>query len=190
MEQLRLAVIGGDGIGPEVTTEARKVLRAALADTVDLVETEFALGAAHYLDTGEILTDETLAAIAEHDAILLGAVGGDPRDPRLAGGIIERGLLLRLRFAFDHYVNLRPTALHPAVESPLRDPGDVDFVVVREGTEGPYVGNGGSIRVGTPHEIANEVSINTAHGVERLVRFGFATAAARPARKLTSRSTP
>jgi len=100
-------------------------------------------------------------------------VGGDPRDPKLAGGIIERGLLLRLRFAFDHYVNLRPTVLLPGVVSPLSDPGDVDFVVVREGTEGPYVGNGGSIRVGTPQEIANEVSINTAFGVQRLVRYAF-----------------
>jgi 3-isopropylmalate dehydrogenase len=184
VEQLRLAIIGGDGIGPEVTGEARKVLRAALDGTVDLVETEFALGADHYLATGEILTDETLDAIASHDAILLGAVGGDPRDPRLAGGIIERGLLLRLRFAFDHYVNLRPTALHPAVESPLRDPGEVDFVVVREGTEGPYVGNGGSLRTGTPHEIANETSVNTAYGVERVVRYAFELARTR-SRRLT-----
>lgn len=179
MEQLRLAVIGGDGIGPEVTSEARKVLRAALDGTVDLVETEFSLGAAHYLETGDVLTDETMAEIATHDAILLGAVGGDPRDPRLAGGIIERGLLLRLRFAFDHYVNLRPTALHPAVESPLREPGDVDFVVVREGTEGPYTGNGGTIRGGTPHEVANETSVNTAFGVERVVRYAFQVAESR-----------
>lgn len=178
MQQLRLAVIGGDGIGPEVTAEARKVMRAALRD-VELVEAEFALGAQHYLDTGEVLSDETMAAIADHDAILLGAVGGDPADARLAGGIIERGLLLRLRFAFDHYVNLRPTVLHPAVESPLRTPGDVDFVVVREGTEGPYVGNGGSLREGTPHEIANETSVNTAFGVERVVRFAFETATRR-----------
>ncbi|WP_254678093.1 3-isopropylmalate dehydrogenase [Agrococcus sp. SGAir0287] len=182
MEQLRLAVIGGDGIGPEVTAEARKVLRAALAGSVELVETELTLGAAHFLSTGEVLSDETLAEIARHDAILLGAVGGDPTDPRLAGGIIERGLLLRLRFAFDHYVNLRPTALHPAVESPLRDPGAVDFVVVREGTEGPYVGNGGSIRTGTPHEIANETSVNTAYGVERVVRYAFDVAERRSKR--------
>src|SRR5690606_38780842 len=124
-------------------------------------------------------------ALAQHDAILLGAVGGDPRDPRLAGGIIERGMLLKLRFAFDHYVNLRPTRLYPSVASPLANPGDVDFVVVREGTEGPYVGNGGSIRRGTPHEIANEVSVNTAFGVERLVRYGFGLANSRPAKKLT-----
>ncbi|WP_404311586.1 3-isopropylmalate dehydrogenase [Agrococcus terreus] len=172
MEQLRLAVIAGDGIGPEVTTEARKAIRAAV-DGVEVVETEYALGAAHYLESGEILEDATIDALRGHDAILLGAVGGDPSDPRLAGGIIERGLLLKLRFAFDHHVNLRPTKLHPKVQSPLREPGDIDFVVVREGTEGPYVGNGGAIRVGTPQEVANETSVNTAFGVERVVRFAF-----------------
>ncbi|WP_206447231.1 3-isopropylmalate dehydrogenase [Agrococcus sp. KRD186] len=181
MEQLRLAVIAGDGIGPEVTLEARKAMRAAL-DGVELVETEYTLGAAHYLDTGEILSDETLASLRQHDAILLGAVGGDPADPRLAGGIIERGLLLRLRFAFDHHVNLRPTKLHPKVASPLREPGAIDFVVVREGTEGPYVGNGGSLRTGTEHEIANETSVNTAFGVERVVRFAFELAEQRSKR--------
>ncbi|SDR78181.1 3-isopropylmalate dehydrogenase [Agrococcus carbonis] len=172
MEQLRLAVIAGDGIGPEVTLQARRAMRAALSD-VELVETEYELGAAHYLETGEIVSDETLASLAQHDAILLGAVGGDPADPRLAGGIIERGLLLRLRFAFDHHVNLRPTKLHPKVASPLREPGEIDFVVVREGTEGPYVGNGGALRKGTAHEVANETSVNTAFGVERVVRFAF-----------------
>ncbi|SFS14622.1 3-isopropylmalate dehydrogenase [Agrococcus baldri] len=181
MEQLRLAVIAGDGIGPEVTLEARKAMRAAL-DGVELVETEYSLGAAHYLDTGEILSDETLASLRQHDAILLGAVGGDPADARLAGGIIERGLLLRLRFAFDHHVNLRPTKLHPKVTSPLREPGAIDFVVVREGTEGPYVGNGGSLRTGTEHEIANETSVNTAFGVERVVRFAFELAEQRSKR--------
>jgi 3-isopropylmalate dehydrogenase len=172
VQQLRLAVIAGDGIGQEVTLEARKAMRAAL-DGVELVETEYRLGAAHYLETGEVLDEATLASLAQHDAILLGAIGGDPADPRLAGGIVERGLLLRLRFAFDHHVNLRPTRLHPKVESPLREPGAIDFVVVREGTEGPYVGNGGSIRTGTPHEVANETSVNTAYGVERVVRFAF-----------------
>ncbi len=127
---------------------------------------------------------------AAHDAILLGAVGGDPRDPKLKGGIIERGLLLKLRFAFDHYVNLRPTRVLPGVESPLAEPGDVDFVVVREGTEGPYVGNGGGIRVGTPHEIATEVSINTAFGAERVVRLRFRSSerpGARSSRSYTRR---
>ncbi len=176
-----LAVIPGDGIGPEVIAEAIKVLGAV----ADVKATHYPFGAGHYLETGEILSETDLAALSQHDAILLGAVGGDPRDPRLAGGIIERGLLLKLRFALDHYVNLRPTTLFPSVTSPLASPGDVDFVVVREGTEGPYVGNGGSIRVGTPHEIANEVSINTAFGVERVVRFGFATAQKRARKRLT-----
>jgi len=171
-----LALLPGDGIGPEVVAEAVKVLHAAAgADTV-FETTEYPFGASHYLATGSILTDEDIEALSSHEAILLGAVGGDPRDARLAGGIIERGLLLKLRFALDHYVNLRPTVLLPGVVSPLANPGEVDFVVVREGTEGPYVGNGGAIRVGTPHEIANEVSINTAYGVERVVKFAFATA--------------
>jgi len=156
-----------------------RVLRAAVGDAVVITQTDYALGATHYLETGEVLTDETLEALAGHDAILLGAVGGDPRDPRLAGGLIERGLLLRLRFAFDHHVNLRPTRILPGVSSPLAAPGEVDFVVVREGTEGPYVGNGGALRVGTPHEVANELSVNTAYGIERVVRFAFAQAAAR-----------
>jgi 3-isopropylmalate dehydrogenase len=183
-QTLNIAVIAGDGIGPEVIAEAVKALHAAAPVDVSFEITEYPFSAAHYLATGDILSDDDLASLAKHDAILLGAVGGDPRDPRLAGGIIERGLLLKLRFAFDHYVNLRPTQLFPNVTSPLANPGEVDFVVVREGTEGPYVGNGGVIRSGTPHEIATEVSINTAYGVERLVRFGFETAMKR-GRKLT-----
>jgi 3-isopropylmalate dehydrogenase len=181
---LDLAVIAGDGIGPEVIAEAVKVLRAAVPAGTAVETTDYPFGAAHYLETGTILGDDDLESLRRHDAILLGAVGGDPRDPRLAGGIIERGLLLKLRFAFDHYVNLRPTLMLPGAQSPLRDPGAVDFVVVREGTEGPYAGTGGSIRTGTPHEIASEVSVNTAFGVERVVRFAFAQAEARR-RKLT-----
>ena len=145
---------------------------------------DYPLGADHYLETGRILPDETLDALASHDAILLGAVGGDPRDPRLSGGRIERGLLLKLRFSFDHYVNLRPTRLSPGVASPLAAPGEIDFVVVREGTEGPYTGNGGSLRTGGPHEVATEVSVNTAFGVERVVRYAFQTAMIRR-KKLT-----
>jgi 3-isopropylmalate dehydrogenase len=182
---IKLAVIAGDGIGPEVVAEAVKVLHAVLPDEVTLETTEFPFGAGHFLETGEILSDDDIEVLKSHDAILLGAVGGDPRDSRLAGGIIERGLLLKLRFSLDHYVNLRPTTLFPGVDSPLSSPGDVDFVVVREGTEGPYVGNGGAIRIGTAAEVANEVSVNTAFGVERLVRHGFAVAASRPAKKLT-----
>ncbi|MBF4584301.1 3-isopropylmalate dehydrogenase [Curtobacterium sp. VKM Ac-2865] len=184
-QTLQLAVIRGDGIGPEVVDQALRVLHAVAPDDLVIHETPFALGATRYLDTGEILTQDDLDALATHDAILLGAVGGDPRDPRLAGGIIERGLLLRLRFAFDHYVNLRPTKVHDTVASPLASPGAVDFVVVREGTEGPYVGNGGAIRVGTPHEIATEVSLNTAHGVERTVRYAFDLAGRRERKHLT-----
>jgi len=178
-QSLNLAVIHGDGIGPEVTAEALETLTVASAGVLDISVTSYSLGAAHYLETGEILSDETLATLSAHDAILLGAVGGDPRDPKLQGGIIERGLLLKLRFAFDHYVNLRPTVLLPGVESPLSNPGALDFVVVREGTEGPYVGNGGSLRTGTPEEIATEVSVNTAHGVSRVVRFAFDKATTR-----------
>lgn len=183
---LKLAVIAGDGIGPEVVAEARKVLDAVTPHTdLEIESTEFSLGAARYLATGDVLTDADLAAIRTHDAILLGAVGGVPGDPRLAGANIERGLLLKLRFELDHYVNLRPTVLYPGVASPLAAPGEVDFVVVREGTEGPYVGNGGAIRQGTPHEVANEVSVNTAYGVERVVRYAFELAAKRDRKKLT-----
>ncbi|MDJ0322172.1 3-isopropylmalate dehydrogenase [Cryobacterium sp. PH31-AA6] len=184
--QIKLAVIPGDGIGPEVVAEAVKVLEAAtVADDVVFDLTWFSLGAARFLETGDVLTDEDLSSIAAHDAILLGAVGGVPGDPRLANANIERGLLLKLRFSLDHYVNLRPSVLFPGVPSPLAAPGNVDFVVVREGTEGPYVGNGGAIRQGTTHEVANEVSVNTAFGVERVVRHAFQVAQSRPGRHLT-----
>jgi len=180
----RLAVVPGDGIGPEVTAEALKVLELA-AGGVKFESTRYDLGADRYLATGEVLPDTVLAEIREHDAILLGAIGGRPGDPNLPAGLLERGLLLRLRFELDHYVNLRPSRIYPGALSPLSDPGEVDFVVVREGTEGPYVGNGGAVRVGTPHEIATEVSINTAFGVERVVRDAFGRADKRPRRKLT-----
>jgi 3-isopropylmalate dehydrogenase len=182
---LKLAVIAGDGIGPEVTDEALKVLDVAAPADVKVEQTRYDLGAERYLATREVLPDSVLAEIREHDAILLGAVGGKPGDPRLPAGVLERGLLLRLRFELDHYVNLRPSRIFPGVVSPLAAPGDVDFVVVREGTEGPYTGNGGSIRVGTPHEVATEVSLNTAYGVERVVRDAFARASRRPRKKLT-----
>ena len=181
----RLAVIPGDGIGPEVTAEALKVLEVAAPSGVKFEPTRYDLGAERYLATGEVLPDSVLAEIADHDAILLGAVGGRPGDPNLPPGILERGLLLRLRFELDHYVNLRPSRTFPGVDSPLADPGEVDFVVVREGTEGPYTGNGGALRVGTPHEVATEVSVNTAYGVGRVVRDAFARAQRRPRRRLT-----
>ena len=181
MSRIRLALIPGDGIGPEVVAEGLKVLRAALPADVQLETTDFDLGAARYHRTGEVLPDGDLDRIRSHDAILLGAIG----DPTVPSGVLERGLLLRLRFALDHYVNLRPGRLYPGVATPLAHPGEVDFVVVREGTEGPYVGNGGTIRAGTPHEVANEVSVNTAYGVERVVRYAFELAAGRPRRHLT-----
>jgi 3-isopropylmalate dehydrogenase len=180
-ESIRLALIAGDGIGPEVVTEGLKVLRTALDGEAVVETTDYDLGARRWHATGETLPDTVLAEIRGHDAILLGAIG----DPGVPSGVLERGLLLRLRFELDHYVNLRPAKIYPGVRSPLADPGDVDFVVVREGTEGPYVGNGGAVRVGTPHEIATEVSINTAFGVERVVRDAFRRAADRPRRTLT-----
>src|SRR3954469_15087184 len=181
---LKLAVIPGDGIGPEVTAEALKVLEAAPTG-VKFEPTRYDLGAERYLATGEVLPDSVLDEIREHDAILLGAVGGKPGDTRLPAGILERGLLLRLRFELDHYVNLRPSRLYPGVPSPLADPGEIDFVVVREGTEGPYTGNGGRLRADTPHEVATEVSLNTAYGVERVVRDAFGRASRRPRGTLT-----
>jgi 3-isopropylmalate dehydrogenase len=177
-----LAVVPGDGIGPEVTAQALDVLNLVAPEhEVAFTSTEYDLGARRWHATGETLPDSVLEEIRGHDAILLGAVG----DPSVPSGILERGLLLKLRFALDHYVNLRPSKLFAGVSTPLADPGDIDFVVVREGTEGSYVGNGGAIRVGTPQELATETSINTAYGVERLVRDAFARAQARPRKKLT-----
>ena len=183
---IKLAVIPGDGIGQEVIAEANRVLDAVLEGSdVALERTEFELGAERYLETGDTLPESEQAAIAEHDAILFGAVGGVPGDPRLKQANIERGLLLKLRFDFDHYANVRPCRLYPGVESTLANPGEVDFVVVREGTEGPYAGNGGRLREGTPHEVATEVSVNTAYGVERVVRYAFGLAEKRPRKRLT-----
>ncbi|NPC95623.1 3-isopropylmalate dehydrogenase [Nocardioides sp. zg-DK7169] len=182
---VRLAVVPGDGIGQEVTPEALKVLEVAAPAGVKFEQTHYSLGAEHYLATGEVLPDAALAEIRQQDAILLGAIGGKPNDPNIPPGLLERGLLLRLRFELDHYVNLRPSRLYPGSSSPLANPGDIDFVVVREGTEGPYTGNGGALRVGTPAEVATEVSVNTAFGVERLVRDAFARAQRRPRKKLT-----
>ena len=183
-ESIRVAVVGGDGVGPEVVAEAVKVMRAAVArDDATLETTSYDLGAACWRRTGEALPDSVLEELRGHDAILLGAMG----DPNVPPGVLERGLLLRLRFALDHAVNLRPVRLYPGVTSPLAGvvPDDVDIVVVREGTEGPYVGVGGSLRPGTSYEVATESSVNTRHGVERVVRDAFGRAAGRPGRKLT-----
>jgi 3-isopropylmalate dehydrogenase len=184
-DSLDLAVIGGDGIGPEVVAEGLKVLAAVTAGGPKISTTEYDLGARRWHATGETLPDSVLEEIRGHDAILLGAVG----DPGVPSGVLERGLLLRLRFALDHYVNLRPARLYPGVTSPLAvervAPNGIDFVVVREGTEGPYVGNGGALRVGTPAEVATEVSVNTRYGVERVVRDAFRRAQGRPRQHLT-----
>ncbi|GAA1717283.1 3-isopropylmalate dehydrogenase [Propioniferax innocua] len=179
---VNIAVIGGDGIGPEVTREAVKVLGAAVG-TDAFTTTEFDLGADRYRRDGEIYPADDIAELAKADAILLGAVGAEPGATDVPSGLVERGFLLRLRFAFDHYVNLRPARLFPGVDGVLSESitneAPIDLVVVREGTEGLYCGNGGVVRAGTPHEIATEVSVNTAFGVERVVRDAFARAAAR-----------
>ena len=163
----RIAVVGGDGIGPEVTAEAVKVLRAA---GVDMETTEFELGGQRYLRDGEILSDATLDELRSFDAILLGAVG----TPEVPPGVIERGLLLKMRFELDLYVNQRPFTAP-----------DHDFIVIRENTEGPYVGEGGVLRRGTPHEVATQGSVNTRMGVERCVRYAFELAATRERKHLT-----
>src|SRR5438045_1958896 len=179
---IRLAVIGGDGIGPEVVTEALKVLRAAAPEVV-IEETSYDLGARRWHATGEILPDSVLDELRGHDAILLGAVG----DPSVPSGVLERGLLLRLRFELDHYVNLRPVRLYPGVATPLAGvrPESINMVVVREGTEGPYAGAGGVLRKGTPAELATQESLNTAFGVGRVVRYAFGLAARRSRKHLT-----
>jgi 3-isopropylmalate dehydrogenase len=166
---VKLAIIRGDGIGPEVIAEAVKVLDAVLPG---VEKTHYDLGAKRFHATGELLPDSTVAELREHDAILLGAIG----DPSVPSGVLERGLLLRLRFELDHHVNLRPSRLYPGVTSPLAGHPEIDFVVIREGTEGPYTGTGGAIRVGTPHEVATEVSTNTAFGIRRVVEDAFARA--------------
>jgi 3-isopropylmalate dehydrogenase len=180
---MRLAVIPGDGIGIEVVTEGLKVLDAAVGDETKVETTTYDLGAARWHRTGETLPDSVLDELRAHDAILLGAVG----DPTVPSGILERGLLLKLRFAFEHAVNLRPVKLYRGVRTPLAgvEPEDIDMVVVREGTEGPYAGVGGPLRPGTPQEVATENSVNTRWGVERVVRDAFTRAAARPRHKLT-----
>ena len=163
---MKLAIIGGDGIGPEVVAEAVKILDAVRPG---VQKTDYDLGARRYRATGELLPESVLAELRAHDAILLGAVG----DPSVPSGVLERGLLLRMRFELDHHVNLRPARLFPGVNSPLAGSPEIDLVVVREGTEGPYTGTGGAIRAGTPHEVATEVSLNTAFGVRRVVADAF-----------------
>ena len=163
---MKLAVIAGDGIGPEVIGEALQVLDVVLPG---VEKTHYDLGAKHFHATGEVLPDGVIDELRTHDAILLGAIG----DPSVPSGVLERGLLLKTRFELDHHVNLRPSRRYAGVTSPLAGNPEIDFVVVREGTEGPYTGNGGALRVGTSHEVATEVSVNTAYGVTRVVRYAF-----------------
>jgi 3-isopropylmalate dehydrogenase len=169
---VKLAVIPGDGIGPEVIAEALLVLDVVLPG---VEKTHYDLGATRFHATGEVLPAGVINELRGYDAILLGAIG----DPSVPSGVLERGLLLKTRFELDHHVNLRPSRLYDGVSSPLAGAPAIDFVVVREGTEGPYTGNGGVIRAGTPHEVATEVSLNTAFGVDRVVRYAFALASKR-----------
>ena len=181
-KNFKLAVIGGDGIGPEVVAEGLKVLDAVASKYgATFSKKEFELGARYWHQTGETLPDAVLEELKSFDVILLGAVG----DPTVPSGVLERGLLLKLRFAFDHYINLRPARLYPGTKGPLRTEAPIDFVVVREGTEGPYVGAGGVLSHGTADEIATEESLNTRRGAERVIRDAFARAQKRPRKKLT-----
>jgi 3-isopropylmalate dehydrogenase len=181
-KNFNLAVIAGDGIGPEVVAEGIKVLDAVGKKYGAIFnKTTYDLGAGYWHKTGEVLPDSILNEIARADVILLGAVG----DPTVPSGVLERGLLLKLRFAFDHYINLRPARLMPGVTSPLATNQTIDFVVVREGTEGPYVGAGGVLAEGTDAEIATEESLNTRRGAERVIRDAFNRAMARERKKLT-----
>jgi 3-isopropylmalate dehydrogenase len=182
MKKINLAVVAGDGIGPEVIAQGIRVLdKVAAKHGVTFEKTEYDLGAAYWHRTGEALPDSVMAELAKSDVILLGAVG----DPTVPSGVLERGLLLKLRFAFDHYVNLRPALLRPGVTGPLATKAPIDFIVVREGTEGPYSGAGGVLAIGTPAEIATEESLNTRRGAERVIRDAFARAEKRDRKKLT-----
>ena len=182
MKKIHLAVIAGDGIGPEVIGQGLRVLdKVAAKHGVTFEKTEYDLGAAYWHRTGEALPDAVMAELAKSDVILLGAVG----DPTVPSGILERGLLLKLRFAFDHYVNLRPALLRPGVTGPLATKAPIDFIVIREGTEGPYSGAGGALAIGTANEIATEESLNTRRGAERVIRDAFVRAEKRDRKKLT-----
>ncbi len=182
MKQIKLGVIGGDGIGPEVVAEGLKVLdKIGTQIGVSFERQNFDLGAGLWHRTGEVLPESVMSDLSKCDVILLGAIG----DPSVPSGILERGILLKIRFAFDHYINLRPARLYPNVQSPLSTKDEIDFVVVREGTQGPYVGAGGVLAEGTTQEIATEESLNTRHGVERTIRYAFELAGTRKRKKLT-----
>ena len=182
MSSYKLAVISGDGIGPEVVEQGLRVLDLISSKyKITFAKKEFDLGARYWHKTGEALPDSVLEELKGFDVILLGAVG----DPSVPSGVLERGLLLKLRFALDQYINLRPSRLYPGTTGPLRTDKPIDFIVVREGTEGPYIGAGGVLAQGTPSEIATEESLNTRRGAERVIRDAFARAQKRPRKKLT-----
>jgi 3-isopropylmalate dehydrogenase len=182
MKTFKLATIPGDGIGPEVVTQGLRVLDAVSQKyDLEFKKTNYELGAAYWHKTKETLPDSVMVELAKADVILLGAVG----DPTVPSGVLERGLLLKLRFAFEHYINLRPAKLFPGVTSPITNNKGIDFVVVREGTEGLYVGAGSIKDEGTNKELAIEESINTYKGVERVIRDAFNRAMDRPRKKLT-----
>ena len=169
---MKIAVIGGDGTGPEVTAEALKVLEAvAKLEGFDYSLTEYDFGGQRYLKTGEILPAGAIDELRRFNAIFLGAIG----HPEVAPGILERGLLLQLRFEFDQYINLRPVKLFPGVETPLagKGPKDIDFVVVRENTEDMYAGIGGFLKKNTPDEVATQMAVYTRKGCERCIRWAF-----------------
>ena len=171
-KKLKIAVIGGDGTGPEVVAEAVKVLKAVgKLEKIDMSFDDYDIGGDRYLKTGVIITDDEVATLGKYSSILLGAIG----HPDVAPGILERGLLLRLRFAFDQYINLRPVKLLPGVETPLKDkkPEDIDFIVVRENTEDLYAGAGGFLKQGTPDEVAMQTAVYTRKGTERCIRWAF-----------------
>jgi 3-isopropylmalate dehydrogenase len=185
---MKLAVIAGDGIGPEVVGASLEVLKAvAPSCELSYTTTDFPFSAAHFLETGHVLSDENIATLRAYDAILLGAVGGLPNDPRLAGGVIEKGILLKLRFEMDQYINLRPVTLYPGIETPLKNKTSdhIDFVCVRENTEDLYCGVGGFVRKGTPQEMSTQTMISTRFGVERCIRYAFELAKTRQRKHLT-----
>ena len=182
MKEIKLGVIGGDGIGPEVVAEGLKVIdKIGTQIGVSFERQNFDLGAGLWHRTGEVLPESVMSDLSKCDVILLGAIG----DPSVPSGILERGILLKIRFAFDHYINLRPARLYPNVQSPLSTKDEIDFIVVREGTQGPYVGAGGVLAEGTAQEIATEESLNTRYGVERTIRYAFELAGTRKRKKLT-----
>ncbi|MEM8945964.1 MAG: 3-isopropylmalate dehydrogenase [Planctomycetota bacterium] len=185
---MKLAIIGGDGIGPEVVGVAMDVLGAvAPSQGFQFETTEFPFSAGHFLETGHILSDDDVNELRKYDAIMLGAVGGLPNDPRLAGGVIEKGILLKLRFDLDQYINLRPVSLYPGIDTPLKDKTSehIDFVCVRENTEDLYCGLGGIVRKGTPQEVSNQTMVSTRFGVERCIRYAFELAKTRERKHLT-----